>query len=324
MQACLHHCSMIEQQHAITTDILDELDRTISHQLAHHLVRPWNPGGKHGVQRFWAAAPPFGERLPSDSFLSLTVTWGLSFYLQDELDRNQHDPQRLEDLLRVAVRSFTLMWTDLSSPSHPFFSSGPARMMGYARVISTLLESGVSPNGRTSDPNSNSAWESLLQHLNDLLLNHRHTFLQSASDEGGYSRTLLDLLVVMVVSAADPNASVLWRTKSYRGVEHVVEFRRSVLRIIELLPSDEATDFPPSRLRSAVSIDHQLISQYRTRLIRMLRDRGARLEEWTSAGPSGGAENRSASKDVSLIASRTTKRRPWKQMVRAFRNLKVE
>ncbi|PLB37993.1 uncharacterized protein BDW47DRAFT_125696 [Aspergillus candidus] len=325
MQACLHHCSMIEQQHAITTDLLDELNRTIPHQLAHLLARPWSPEGKHGIKRFWAAAPPFGERLPSDSFLSLTVTWGLSFYLQDELDRNENDTRRREDLLRLAVRSFVLMWTDLSSPSHPFSSSGPARMMGYAGIISILLESGVSPNGGTSDPNGSSPWECLLQHFNDLLLHHRHTFLQNASQEGGYTRTFLDLLVVMVVSAAAPNASVIWKTKSYRGVEHVVEFRRSALRIIELLPSDEAADFPPSRLRSAVSINHQPIAQYRTRLIRMLRDRGARLEEWTSAGSSGGAENRPASKeDAPLIGSQTTKKRPWKRMVRAFRNLKVE
>jgi hypothetical protein len=324
---CLHYCSMVEQQHAITTQLLDELDRTVSHQFS----KVWVPGKQTGESNFWAAAPPFGEHLPihdrPDSFLSLSVTWGLSFYLQDKIDNTDYDMKVLERLLHIAVSSFICAWSDLSSSSHHFSSSARVRTRGYARLVSTILAVGVSPNTKTVDPDSQTPWEALLNYLQHRLVSDRSAFvLDFGQDGGGYSKTLLDLIVVMVLSAADPNASIAWKKRSYRGVEHVTEFRRSAQRVIELLPSDEMDDFSQDRTRRAVALDYRKIIEYRTRLISMLSERGARSEDWTTDSLSRGVGNTVASRmNAECIELQSDKRshRPWKRMVRAFRRSKV-
>ncbi|KAJ5780478.1 hypothetical protein N7457_005638 [Penicillium paradoxum] len=326
IRCCLHHCSMVEQQHAITTELLYELNRTVSHQFA----KVWSPGHETSEQKFWAVAPPFRGALPSkhspDCFLSLSVTWGLSFFLQDELDRNEHDIKQLEKLLHIAVSSFILTWSDILTHSTSFLLSQPVRIIGYARIISTLLSSGVSPNNHTKDPKSRSPWEDLLHHLHDLLVSDRTAFLRNFNQDGGYSQTLLDLIVVMVVSAADPNAAFIWKTKHYRDVEHPTEFRLSALRVIELLPFDEMDDISHDRSWHVVPEDQRPIVQYRTRLIAMLKERGAQSKEWTCAAGSEVAGNKSAS-DLKIgvvgAKSKRTSRSSWKRISRVFRSSKV-
>ncbi|KAJ5721250.1 uncharacterized protein N7483_009184 [Penicillium malachiteum] len=326
MQNCLYHCSMIDRETGLTTELLDELNRTVSYQFA----KVWSPGSDSGEQKFYTAASPFGEALTvcdrPNSFLPLSVTWGLSFYLQDKLDFGDYDEVQLEGLLHLAVTSFILACPGPDTSSSVYAASESLRVMRYAKIISLLLDYGVSPNCRAKGPNENSAWESLLDSLHSQLL-YDGEFLETFNDERGYSRTLLNLVVVMIMSAADPNASIIWRSKSYRGVEKPVQFRRSALRIIELLPSGEVADFTHHKTQPAASLHCQQIAQYRTRLISMLQEKHAVSKEWRgSASPDEVNKkplNSGSPKVTESKAGEEKSRRPWKQISRAFRRTKA-
>ncbi|KAJ5724761.1 hypothetical protein N7493_006489 [Penicillium malachiteum] len=326
MQNCLYHCSMVDHETSLTMELLDELNRTVSYQFA----KVWSPGSDSGEQKFYIAASPFNEALAvcdrPNSFLHLSVTWGLSFYLQDKLDFGDYDTVQLEELLHLAVTSFILACPGPESSSSLYAASESLRVMRYAKIISLLLDYGISPNRHAKGSNKSSAWESLLDSLHRQLSYHEE-FLQSFNEEGSYSRTLLNLIVVMIMSAADPNASIIWRSKNYRGVEKPVQFRRSALRIIELLPSGDDTNFTHHKTQPAASLHYQQIVQYRTRLISMLQEKGAVSREWRGSVSTDEVIRKSLSSANLKVpepkAGEEKSRRPWKQMVRAFRRTKV-
>lgn len=261
MQMCLDCSVLVKSSDLSSTTYLDELNRVMSR----HWKRAWtchSSRGTHQATGHWATAMSFFDIEP-DSFLTLMVTRGLAFYINDKLYDSDGNIGNLNSLMKVALRCFILTWDHLSV-SH--------LVMGHSRIVANLLEYGVDPNQAIEGDLT--AWELTLKQL-ATVLKHRERFVQHFNPDG-HSQILLNLMVCMIMAGADPNARIVYQTKRYRGRSFPVELRESALAIIERVAwmPQWWTESPPKPSTQLI------IKEYQDRIALLLTERGAISRQW--------------------------------------------
>lgn len=136
----------------------------------------------------------------------------------------------------------------------------------HLQIIKCLFDHGAYPNQNTTE--SSSPWhfalEAAVKFIQDM-----SAFVQDFSPRG---ESFAKALEYLIVSGADPNASVLWATKKYRNREQETRFERSALAIIQSL-------FPLSFFERPqnMSLQVEKLQMVHKRLTELLVTRGA---EW--------------------------------------------
>lgn len=192
------------------------------------------------------------------TFIQLAAVYGLALFVEEAL---HDDGSRI-----ICDQGPALLKQQIS-----YLTTHSCLGARHLQIIKCLLDYGAYPNQKVKD-NSN-PWHFTLETAVKLCQDSS-TFLQESSE---YREHFAKALEYMIVSGADPNASITWTTKHYRYNGSVTTFDRSALAVIQILFPESFSKHPRNSLLQVPKMEAM-----HKRLTELLVTRGAEWRQWRS------------------------------------------